>query len=61
MQPTMPPSFTSICLLGLHGFPWAAVLIGSAFPKLCYFSAPAENAQRWQDPTRILLPFYPIY
>lgn len=61
MQQTMPPSFTSICLLGLYGFPEAAVLIGSGFSKPWYFSIPAENAQRWQDPTRILLPFYPIY
>lgn len=61
MQQTMPPSFTSICLRGLYGFPEAAVLIGSGFSKPWYFSIPAENAQRWQDPTRILLPFYPIY
>lgn len=61
MQQMMPPSFTSICLLGLYGFPEAAVLIGSGFPKPCYFSVPAESAQRWQDPTWILLPFYPIY
>lgn len=50
MQQMMPPSFTSICLLDLYGFPEAAILIGNGFFSPCYFNIPSENAQRWQDP-----------
>lgn len=47
----MSPSFTSICLLDLYGFPEAAILIGNGFSNPHYFNIPTENAQRWQDPT----------
>lgn len=66
MQQMMPPSFTSICLLDLYGFPEAAILIGSGFSNPCCFNIPTENAQRWQDPKltrsfRLSIPFLSFF
>lgn len=60
MQQMMPPSFTSICLLDLYGFPEAAILIGNCFFSPCYFNFPTENAQRWQNPKLTLRFCLPI-